>query len=97
MKKFERLSQKLERVEITIIELKEEKIIEVLIEILWNKDKDYEKRKEKIVALRKHLDKANNQLQMKFEKSTKMLDQIIERPSHIKTNIGFIEDKKARM
>lgn len=70
-----------------------------MLEWLMTKDKGFEKLEVKIVASRRDLEKANNQLMLKFGKSIEILDQIIgsESSPHIKTDISLTKDQKGKL
>lgn len=100
----EKLSQNLEKEEKMVIDLKiqveeAKRVEEVMKERLLTRNNNYEKLETKIVSLRKDLEKLNHQIKLKFEKSTKILDQIIEiqRPPHINTIIIFTNIQKNRV
>jgi chromosome segregation ATPase len=102
LQKYEKKDLDLDEIEKTIIilniQVEEEKMIEVVRIELKEKEENCEKLEDKIISLRKELEKTTNQLSkiLKFGKSTEMLDDILiyQRSPFIKMTLGYDEKQK---
>jgi len=80
------------------LQVEESRIIEEALKLqIKEKDASHYKLEEEIVSLRKKLDEANKQLSnnLKFEKSTKVLDDILkqQRDPKIKFGLGYVAEQ----